>query len=258
MRENYWVNSLTNTELSVHSPAGSPRAWLLKAVGSPNGELYVMPGSLHPKTIAVAGLWKRDNAQLPDTGNNKTLYRFFDIPEKLTSKTHPKYNKKVPYIGMCVAVPAHEILTWIRAFKASGCVWLWWATPTAEEQLNHEEAVRLDRYRRLDHAEIFQLFDQGRTYQQLAKELNIQLPTIRYIHKKWEANQKPGKSFAPLSSEQVDNIHADLLEGILTQQQIADRYNTTRATVNKWAQRFNITSKGPNAKTKAASSSKSY
>jgi DNA-binding transcriptional regulator YiaG len=255
MRENYWVNNYTNVELHVHCPAGSPRAWLLKAMGAPQGELYIQKGSLHPKAIAIAGLWIRDGAKLPDTGNNKTLYRFFDLPEKLSSKMHPKYNKKIPHIGMCVSVPAHEILTWIRAFKASGCVWLWWATPEPEENLTTKETVRINRYKRLDHAEIYKLFDAGKTYHEVAKDQEVPVNTARYIYKKWEANQKPGKSTAPLSEEMIDNIRGDLVEGILTQQQIADRYNTTRATVNKWAKRFNLMTKGPkNVQTKAASS----
>ena len=254
MRENYWINSLTNTELSVHCPAGSPRAWLLKAVGGINSELYIMPGSMYPKSIAVAGLWEKEGARLPDTGNNKTLYRFFEIPEKLNSKVHPKYNKKIPYIGMCVSVPADEILTWIRAFKSSGCKWLWWARPEAEPQ-PHTKPERMSRYKRLDHNEIFAKFEQGMTQQQLALEYDVPINTIRYIWLKWKDDNKPGKSFVGLDERTLDMIRGDLVEGVLTQTQIADRYNTTRATVNKWARRFNLSPNKPYVKTKTANSS---
>lgn len=251
MKENYWVNSLSNTELSVHCPAGSPRAWLLKAVGSANGDLYIMPGSLHPKSIAVAGLWEREGAQLPDTGNNKTLYRFFDIPEKLNTKMHPKYNKKIPHIGMCVSVPADEILAWVRAFKQSGCKWLWWAVPDAEPE---PEPVRSNRYKRIDHMEIYAKLDKGLNITEIAKEYDVPINTIRYVWQKWLNKQPAGKSTVPLSEETIDAIRGDLVEGLLTQAEIANRYKTTRATVNKWARRFNLSpQERMNGKTKATS-----
>jgi hypothetical protein len=254
VRENFWVNSLTNTELSVHCPAGSPRAWLLRAVGSSNGELYIMNGSMHPKSIAVAGLWLKEGARLPDTGNNKTLYRFFDVPEKLNSKMHPKYNKKVPHIGMCVSVPADEILVWIRAFKQSGCKWLWWAMPEADPG-PEEKPTRMNRYKRMDHNEIYAKLDQGMELAAIARDYDVPINTIRYVWQKWKDNQPAGKSCLALSEETIDAIRGDLAEGVLTQKEIANRYHTTRATVNKWARRFNLSPQEPkNGKTKAASS----
>ena len=124
MRENYWVNAFTNAEINVNCPAGSPRAWVLKSMGAPSGELYIQPGSMYPKSVGIAGLWVRDGARLPDLGKNKTLYRFFDLPENLSRPHHQKRNKKQAYIGVCACIPAHEIMMWMKAFKDSGCKWL--------------------------------------------------------------------------------------------------------------------------------------
>ena len=80
--------------------------------------------------------------------------------------------------------------------------------------------------------------------------------TIRYVYNKWKDKKPAGRSFGPLDEEVIDNIRGDLYDGELTQQQIAIKYKTTRATVNKWAKRFGLSKRSPpDVKTKAASNS---
>ena len=157
MRENYWVNAFTNAEVHVNCPAGSPRAWVLKSMGAPSGELYIQPGSMYPKSVGIAGLWIRDGARLPDLGNNRTLYRFFDLPENLSRPHHQKRNKKQAYIGVCACIPAHEIMMWMRAFKESGCKWLWWSMPEPEP----EREVKVKKRISLDHIALYKEFETG-------------------------------------------------------------------------------------------------
>ena len=252
MRENYWVNAFTNAEIHVHCPAGSPRAWVLKSLGAPQGELYIQPGSLYPKSVAIAGLWVRDGARLPDMGEYKTLYRFFDLPDNLARPASKKNNIQA-YIGMCSCVPEHEIIKWIRAFKETGCKWLWWAKPEPEPAIRTVVSLK----QRHDHEHYYTLFDQGLDALGLVDKLGISKHTARYIYKKWlQKKSAQHIDVSPLTDEDIDNIRGDLVAGELTQQEIADRYGTTRATVNKWAKRFGLSKRStPDVKAQATGNS---
>lgn len=238
MRENHWINCKTNIEVATNTQAGSPRAWLMRAVGSTQpGDLYLQEGSLHPKTIAVAGLWLRTaGVKLPDMQDNKTLYRFFDLPEPLEKGSRARTRQT--YIGMCSAVPKHEILTWLSVFRRTGAAWIWWAHP---EKGDFYAAERPRTYRTLDHAELYRRFESGDVdCVKLADEYETNRNNIEYVLKKWRAG-KPAercRNSAPLTQEVREQILEDLRLGTETYTSIAEKYNTSRHTVSKWARRI--------------------
>lgn len=241
MRENYWINCKTNIEVGTNTQAGSPRAWLMRAVGSSQpGDLYLQEGSLHPKTIAVAGLWLRDpNLKLPDMQDNKTLYRFFDLPDPLERGSRAR--NRQTYIGMCSAVPKHEILTWLSVFRRTGAVWIWWSHP---EKGDYYATERVKNYKTLDHVELYRRFDAGQLDTQLlAEEFDATKNSIEYVLKKWRAGKPAARcrNSAPLTQEVREQILQDLKLGTESYSSIAEKYNTSRHTVSKWAKRIGVT-----------------
>jgi hypothetical protein len=240
MRENFWINCKTNIELGTNTQAGSPRAWLQRAVGAgQTGDLYLQEGSLHPKTIAVAGLWRRDlHMRLPDLQQNKTLYRFFDLPDPLEHGSRARGREN--FIGVCSAVPKHEILTWLSVFRRTGAVWIWWAHP---EKPDYYTTERKKVYKTLDHAELYRRFEAGDVdCFQLADEYGTHRNNIEYVLKKWQAG-KPAercRNSAPLTLQVREQILEDLRLGTESYTSIAEKYNTSRHTVSKWAKRIGV------------------
>lgn len=250
MKENVWINTETNVEVGLNTGAGSPRAWLLRALDiGKNNELSVSPGSLHPQSIAVAGLWHRDGARLPDTGDRNTLFRFFDLPKSLLKGN--TNSRLVPFIGMAVEVPSDEILMWIRAFKQSGAKWIWWAFPgeASYERLNDERP----RNKRLDHELLYKRFERGDSNVTLANEFEVDVTAIQYVKRKWENSLPAVSNVRKLSDESREAMIEDIKLGDMTFNEIAVKHGTTRATVSKWASRIGESRKGEkkNGQTKA-------
>jgi hypothetical protein len=250
MKENVWINTKTSVEVGLNTGAGSPRAWLLRALDIGKGkDIAILPGSLHPQSIAVAGLWERDGAKLPDTGDRKTLFRFFDLPKGIQRGN--ANSKLIPFIGMAVEVQADEILMWIRAFKQSGAQWIWWAFPG---QATYDDPKDLDerpRNKKLDHELLYKRFEQGETVNSLALEFKVDLSAISYVKKKWE-NGLPAKCVAQKLNEDVrEAVIEDIRLGELSFTEIAIKHSTTRATVSKWAGRIGESRGGNNGKTKS-------
>lgn len=248
MRENFWINTNTNVEVGINTSAGSPRAWLMRAVGQncTANELDLVPGSLHPKLITVAGLWRRGK-QLPDTGNNKTLFRFFDLPENLGARKvgrKTEDSETITYIGMCSAVPEHEILMWIRAFKKTGADWTWWAYP---EEAHFKDPNKIDgrpKNKKLDHELLYERFEQGAQNISLALEFDVDATAIAYVRKKWMQG-KPAKSTDNrLTDQELEEMFTEIRAGKKTLTEIADDFKVARATVSKWAGRIGESKRG--------------
>ena len=247
MRENIWTNTQTLTELGVNSMIGSPRAWLMRALNvvSTATELDICPGGLHPKLITVAGVWPQ-GSPLPDTESYHCLYRFFELPDKLGTY----YNRgqaRQPmknYTGIACQVPDHEILDMLRKFKAGGAEWTWWAY--------EGEAVFRNKYKpderpangKLDHAEIYRRLDAGESMAAMAREFGVTETAIHYVRRKW-ARGAPAVQHRAIDPEVREQIIQDIKVGELAFTEIADKYNTTRATVSKWAQRVGASRKKP-------------
>jgi len=237
MKENIWINTKTNVEVGLNTGAGSPRAWLLRALDVGKGrELGILEGSLHPQSIAVAGLWERDGARLPDTGDRKTLFRFFDLPKSLQRGN--SNSCFVPFIGMAIEAKPDEILMWVRAFKQSGAQWIWWAFPGEAVYDNPADVDGRPRNKKLDHELLYQRFERGDSIVSLAHEFDVDSQSISYVKHKWENKLPAVTTVRKLDDDIRESILEDIRLGDLTFSEIAVKYNTTRATVSKWAGRI--------------------
>lgn len=181
MREDYWTNTKTNTQLGVTGPLGSPRAWLRRAFNTVSlDDIAFQPGALTPYEISVSAVWYRP-AQLPET-EHRALYRFFDIPSAEDMQKTRKSSPQVPAIGIAAAVPMNEVLAWIAQAKAAGAAYTWWKTPSDKSP---RAVVEIPRRRQLDHAEVYRLLDQGLSRKEIADRLGYPEPNVYYVSKKW-------------------------------------------------------------------------
>lgn len=195
MQEDVWTNTKTKAEYGVTGPLGSPRSWLRRALDAQSlDDTTFQPGSLTQYEISVAGIWyqKPDGYSLPITGMHRELFRWFDIPEP---ERMVRFNKKnlVPAIGICAAVPMHEVMHWLKVYEAHGAAYTWWKRPTNQAMRAVGEGLRVRR--KLDHHAVYRMLDAGMKASEIAVKLDFPVPNIDYVVKKWRAGEqlKPHK-----------------------------------------------------------------
>lgn len=231
MREDYWTNSKTNTELGVTGPLGSPRAWLRRAFDTISlDDMVFQPGALTPYEISVGAVWYRP-CQLPESGNHRTLYRFFDIATPADLQRNIKRENLYPAIGIAAAVPINQVMAWIAQAKNSGATYTWWKTPS--DKSVRASVVRPQR-RQLDHNEVYKLLDAGLTRSEIAAKLEYPVNNIDYVFKKWEkglhlVDRKPFLN--------VDEIFAAHRSGVSVRE-ISEIHNTSPAYVYRMLGRY--------------------
>jgi hypothetical protein len=231
MTENKWINTRTRQELGGNSMLGTPRSWVSRATGSKTND-FIHETTVHPKMITVGAVWFRP-CELPDTGSLWTVYRFFDLDPDFCGRGTGENLQ--PVIGMGVAVASDAILDWARLFQRRGAAWTWWAWP---EEVQGKLA-RKSTGQPLDHAELYQQFESGATPQQIARERNLLLNSVRYVWNKWQRGQpaRDGRRL-PVDRQAVEE---DIRSGLFTMTEIGQRNKTTRATVWKIKKNAGIT-----------------
>ena len=182
MKQDRWINTKTQVEYGTNGALGSPRAWFRRALDSTNvADMTFESGSLTGHEISVAGIWYRP-CSVPITGMHRELFRFFQVPkpELIVRATH--LVPVQPVIGMCAAVPMHEVTHWLRVYRESGAVFTWWNTP----QDVAVRAVKSAARRRTDHEQVFRLLDAGLTRTAICEQLDLPMPNLDYIARKWQ------------------------------------------------------------------------
>lgn len=187
MREDTWTNTKTKNEYGVTGPLGSPRAWLRRALDeSTLIDTTFQPGSLTQSEISVAGIWykKPDGYGIPVTGMYRELFRWFDIPVP-EHMARGRNSTLVPAIGLCAAVPYHEVVKWLKTYESAGASYVWWKRPqdTAVRAVGEGLKIR----RQLDHHAVYRLLDSGMSTSEIAIKLDFPEPNIYYVAKKWRA-----------------------------------------------------------------------
>jgi len=182
MKQDRWTNTKTQVEYGTNGALGSPRSWFRRALDSNNvADISFEPGALTPHEISVAGIWYRP-CSVPITGMHRELFRFFKIPERHNIARARNLVPNVSVIGMCAAVPMHEVTHWIRVYREHGAAFTWWNTP---EDVAIRAAKTVTR-RRTDHEQVFALLDAGLTRNAICEQLDLPMPNLIYIVKKWE------------------------------------------------------------------------
>lgn len=233
-KENCWIHVKTNVITGVNKPPGSPRMWVNRALDLASTEIG--QGVVRPKNISVAAVWLRpcNTIELPYT----SLVRFF----KYTPNAR-KYSRNKPEsykaIGIAWEVPFEQIFPVMKLLKESGAEMVWWYRPIPEKE-KPKTLAELGVCTRLDHAEIYKLFDQGKTVLEVSRIFDAQPNTVRYVYKKWKLKKPPEHMHFGRKPLNRDSVLEDLRLNELTMQQIADKHGCTRHTVHKIAKSNNI------------------
>ena len=234
MKQDTWTHTTTRAEYGTSGAMGSPRAWLRRAFDAPSLDFTTFqPGSITPTEISIAGIWYRqpDGYSLPVTGMHRELFRWFEIPQPEKMMRPRSMVPTVPVIGVCAAVPMHEVMKWIQVYKDHGATYTWWNTPKDSSQRAAQVVVDKPKRRQLDHAVVYKMLDSGKDKKQIAELLGFPIENITYVFKKWQAGLPLYEKFA----KPRINPKAMLAEhqAGASPQQLADRHNTALAYVYK-------------------------
>ena len=226
MREDFWTNSKTNTQQGVTGPLGSPRAWLRRAFNAVSlDDIAFQPGAITPYEISVGAIWYRP-AQLPDQGNYRALYRFFNVAAPEDIQRNIKRQHLLPVIGIAAAVPMHEVVPWIAQARASGAAYTWWKTPSDKSV---RAVTETSTRRQLDHAHVYQLLDSGLTKKEIAQRLNYPTNNLDYIIRKW-------KKGIPIISRPAWACRAEMIEDFragMPITQLVEKHKKSPAYIHK-------------------------
>jgi hypothetical protein len=227
MQEDVWTNTKNNTEYGVTGPLGSPRAWLRRALDAQSlDDTTFQHGTITPYEISVAGIWYRqpDGYGLTVTGMHRELFRWFEIPQPDRMLRSSKKDL-VPALGLCAAVPMHEVMHWLKTYTAHGAAYVWWKRPTNQSMRAATEGLRVRR--QLDHAVVYELLETGKTTTEIGKLLGFPEPNIAYVAKKW-------RNGVPLIARKphldIDAIIAARESG-MSVKDIATQFDTTPAYI---------------------------
>jgi hypothetical protein len=187
MKQDCWVNTTTQAMFGTTSTMGSPRGWLRRAFDSASIDFTTFePGSITPSEISVAGIWYRP-CSIPITGMHRELFRYFELPEEKLIRRPARSVPAVPVIGLCAAVPLHEVMSWLKIYQQHGATFTWWKTPSD----THLRASTDSSRRRLDYQKVFELLDSGMTKKALCERLDLTTQNADYAIKKWHAHNQP-------------------------------------------------------------------
>jgi transposase len=232
MKQDTWCHTTTRAEYGTTGALGSPRAWLRRAFDAPTlDDTTFQPGSITPTEISVAGVWYKqaDGYSLPVTGMHRELFRWFEVPEP-ENMMRPRTRVPLrPAIGLCAAVPMHEVMKWIKIYQAHGAEYTWWNTPQDRAARAADPSAGKPARRHLDHAVVYRMLDAGQTKKEIARQLDFPIENITYVVKKWEAGLPLYEKF---NKPQIDAaaMFRDYRAGASCKE-LADKYVTALAYV---------------------------
>jgi len=228
MKQNSWENTRNHQYYGPNTPLGSPKGWLQRAIGANQAELGLHSTSLDPKQITVAGIWRRGET-LPDTGTWSAIYRFFHITDDLRRMGRAKNEDFYPVLGMAVAVPEAHVFEAYQQFRRTA-QWVWWSLP----QSTKSPAKPM---KELDHQQLYDLFEQGKTVQEVARDLRLLVNSVHYVYQKWQA----GLPAVRKSRSRVDHdsVAQDLRMGVSVTE-LSQRYDVSRTAIYKIKQAHKI------------------
>lgn len=232
MKENNWQNTRTNSYYGPNTVLGSPRGWVQRALGQ-KSDLFLHPTSLDPNEITVAGIWRRGQP-LPDNPY-PAIYRYFRIAEPIRRISAAKPDAFYPVIGMAWAVPHNKIIECYREF-AKTADWVWYDLPKPRSKAAQIEERKQNV---LDHAELYQLFEQGKTSVEIARSMNVLEQSVHYVYKKWKNGLPPAKNRKPRILVNHDHVADDLRLGTPVDQ-LVQKYNISKTMIYKIKGKYQI------------------
>jgi transposase len=162
---------------------------------------------------------------------HRELFRWFEIPE-VDKMMRPRTRVPLmPAIGMCAAVPMHEIMKWLKIYREHGAAYTWWNKPVNTSMRAVNPLAGKKERRQLDHAHVYRLLDAGKSKKEISQLLGFPPENIDYVERKWKAGlsldtaqQKPRIDAVALVQDYANGTSA---------RDLADQYNTSQAYVYK-------------------------
>lgn len=224
MRENNWLNTRTQQYYGSNTVLGSPRGWLQRAVGQ-KADLFLHPTSLDPRSLSVAGIWLK-NQTLPDTGSWPSIYRYFRVTDDIRRLRRATEDQWYPVVGVGIAVPHDRVFEIYNQIRQTA-LWVWFDWP---QKKNSSTRITGQPRQYLDHAELYQRFEQGQTPQEIALLLSAHLNSIIYVYNKWKDGLAPGRK----SRNKADHflVLEDLRRG-LSIPELVEKHNISRTMIYK-------------------------
>lgn len=236
MELNHWENTKTNAVAGVNKHFGSPRGWIGRAYDTKfanDSASLKSTCTLDPREVTAGAIFYRP-CTLPDFGNQRVLYRFFHVPIWYAGNESNNRGRKddtlLPVIGVALALPVKEILTWKSCMGAAGASWVWTAMP---QELPSPTQTKIKTHNTYNYVEIYELLEQGLTSTEIANKVNGSQPAISYIRRRWLKGLPPQQYKAnrnAYGSLNHEDILSDRNSG-MTLQAIADKNNTSRQTI---------------------------
>lgn len=179
MREDIWTHR-TGVTVGVNNDIGSPRAWLNRAFDSRHRELSLADGSIYPKQLTVAGIWRRGHA-LPII-NVYGLYRFFRMKEleSIMRGVQGRERRWYDAVGLVVAEPFNNIIDTRQRFYEAGAEWIWWSRP------GNVPAPETQQRQTIDHQAVYELLESGMDPIDIARKMKYKIDSVKYVKRKWE------------------------------------------------------------------------
>ena len=224
MRENSWLNTRTQQYYGSNTVLGSPRGWVQRAVGQKT-DLFLHPTSTDPKSFSVAGIWLRNQA-LPDTGSWPAIYRYFRITDDIRRLRQATEDQWYPVVGAGIAVPHDRVFEIYNQIRQTA-LWVWFDWP---QQKTVPKRAKGQPRQLLDHAELYQRFEQGQRPQEIALLMATSLNSIVYVYNKWQDGLAPSRK--PRNKADHSEILADLRRG-LSVPELVEKYHVSRTMIYK-------------------------
>lgn len=179
MREDVWTHR-TGATIGVNNDIGSPRAWLNRALDTRQRDLLLADGSVYPKQLTVAGIWRRGHA-LPIM-QVYTLYRYFRMKEleSIVRASQGRDRIWYPAIGLVVAMPFEDIIETRQRFYEAGAEWIWWSRP------GNVPAAETHQRQTVDHQAVYELLESGMDPIDIAQKMKYKIDSVKYVKRKWE------------------------------------------------------------------------
>lgn len=230
-----WTNTQTNRQIGTTTSIGSPRGWVHRSLDTKSPDNY-RERKTHPGGITIGGIWYRP-CHLPDLGPYYSIIRYFELPEKWAGpgKSFPTM---MPVIGIGTAVPVDRMMAYYRLFQESGAAWVWASMPNIPDGIVDNAPVKISKATRvkLDHEELYRLFDEGATITDLKNRYETSQTAIEYVHTKWLNKQPARIAKKPLDWEAI----AEDLRSGMDVQEIANKHETTRTSIYNIRNRYSI------------------
>lgn len=236
MELDIWTHTKVPARAGTNSYFGSPRSWFGRAYDMKFQNDYPSMKSdttIDFREVTLGAIFHRP-CKLPNFGNQRVLYRFFQVPRGYMGSGgygHKRdYQELIPVIGVALAVPVDQVLEWHQTLEQdSEAQWLWSSVPIRVPETTQSNEYRSNN--QYDYEVIYKLLDEGMAVREIARRIDGQAPAISYIKKRWERGLPPKKKVVVRKVKlNHDAILADIDSG-MSVLEVSLKHEATKTTI---------------------------